>query len=82
MYIHGKMTPVETIPGTGGEEGKENDGGVSSTMIYLIYSKNFCKYHNVPPSSTAIKIKNNEYVENLKINWSYRYYPFCYGEGI
>jgi hypothetical protein len=24
-------------------------------MIYLIYCKNFCKYHNVPPPSTTIK---------------------------
>jgi hypothetical protein len=28
---------------------KENDGGMNSTMIYLIYYKNFCKSHNVPP---------------------------------
>jgi hypothetical protein len=24
-------------------------------MIYLIYYKNFCKYHNVSPPSTTIK---------------------------
>jgi hypothetical protein len=24
-------------------------------MIYLIYCKNFCKCHNVPPPSTTIK---------------------------
>jgi hypothetical protein len=40
------MRPVETIPGMGTEEIKENDGGVNSTIIYC---KNFCKYHNVPP---------------------------------
>jgi hypothetical protein len=27
MYKSGKMRPVETIPGTGGEGVKENDGG-------------------------------------------------------
>jgi hypothetical protein len=35
---------------------KENDGGVNSNMIYLIYCKNFCKCLNVPPPSTTIKI--------------------------
>jgi hypothetical protein len=33
-----------------GERGiKENDGGVNSTMIHLIYCKNFCKSHNAHP---------------------------------
>jgi hypothetical protein len=27
MYVHGKMRPVETIPGMGGRGIKENDGG-------------------------------------------------------
>jgi hypothetical protein len=27
MYVNGKMRPVETIPGMGGGEIKENDGG-------------------------------------------------------
>jgi hypothetical protein len=31
--------------------------GVNLTMIYLIYYKNFCKWHSVPPPSTTIKIK-------------------------
>jgi hypothetical protein len=44
MYENGKMRPVETIPGMGGRELKENDGGVNSTMIYC---KNFYKCHNV-----------------------------------
>jgi hypothetical protein len=35
MYENGKMRPVETIPGMGGEGIKENDGGVNST-------KNLC----------------------------------------
>jgi hypothetical protein len=41
-YLNGKMRPVETIPGIGEERIKENGGGVNSTMIYLIYCKNFC----------------------------------------
>jgi hypothetical protein len=31
-----------------GKGGKEDDGGVNSTIIYLIYCKNFCKYHSCP----------------------------------
>jgi hypothetical protein len=33
--------------------------GVNSNIIYLIYYKNFCKCHNVPPPSTTkiLKIK-------------------------
>jgi hypothetical protein len=31
--------------------------GVNSGMIYLIYCKNFYKWHNVPPSGTTIKKK-------------------------
>jgi hypothetical protein len=42
-----KMRFVETIPGMQGGGRKENDGGVNSTMIY---SKNFCKCHNIPPA--------------------------------
>jgi hypothetical protein len=42
------MRLVETVPGMGGGKIKENGGGVNSTMIFLIYCKNFCKCHNVP----------------------------------
>jgi hypothetical protein len=45
MYENGKMRPVETIPGMGKGEIKENDGGMNSTRMYC---KNFCKCHNVP----------------------------------
>jgi hypothetical protein len=31
--------------------------GVNSSMIYLIYCKNFYKCHNVPPSTTIKKKK-------------------------
>jgi hypothetical protein len=35
---------------------KEKGRGVNSSMIYLIYCKNLCKYHNVPlPSTTILK---------------------------
>jgi hypothetical protein len=29
--------------------------GVNSSMMYLIYCKNFCKCHNVPPPNTTIR---------------------------
>jgi hypothetical protein len=48
MYVNGKMRPLETIPELGEEEIKENEGVVNSTMIHLIYCKNFYKCHNVP----------------------------------
>jgi hypothetical protein len=53
MYVNGKMIPAESIPGMGVEI-KENGGVGDSSMLYLIYCKNFCKCHNVPPLSTAI----------------------------
>jgi hypothetical protein len=48
MYVNAKMISVETTPGIKGGRIKENDGRVDSSMIYLIYCKNFCKCHNVP----------------------------------
>jgi hypothetical protein len=44
------MIPVETTPGMGRGGKMENDRGLNSSMIYLIYYKNFCKCHNVPPA--------------------------------
>jgi hypothetical protein len=35
--------------------------GVKSTVIYLIYFKNFCEYHNVPLPSTTTKFKKENY---------------------
>jgi hypothetical protein len=35
---------------------KESSQRVSSSIIYLIYCKSFCKCHNVPPPSTTTKI--------------------------
>jgi hypothetical protein len=47
MYENGKMQPVETIPGIWGWEIKERMmEEVNSTMMYW---KNFCKCHSVPP---------------------------------
>jgi hypothetical protein len=50
MYVQCKNdTFIETIPGTGDREVEE----VSSSMIYLIHHKNFCKCYHIPPSSTT-----------------------------
>jgi hypothetical protein len=46
MYENGKMRPVETIPGMREGGQRRMMGGVESTMIYF---KNICKCHNVPP---------------------------------
>jgi hypothetical protein len=39
MYVNGKIVPVETIPGMGGEGGKkENDGGAEFKYdIFVIF---------------------------------------------
>jgi hypothetical protein len=58
MYVNGKMRPVETVLGIWGGKIKENGGGVNSRMIYLIYHKNFCKCHNVPPAQLKKKKRN------------------------
>jgi hypothetical protein len=50
-----KMISIETIPGMEREGVKENGGGMNSSTIYLLYYRNFCKCHSVPPPST-IKI--------------------------
>jgi translation initiation factor 2 beta subunit (eIF-2beta)/eIF-5 len=61
MYVNGKIIPVETIPAMEGEGRIKENGGmverVNSSMIYLIYIKNFCKCHNIPPPNTTIKNK-------------------------
>jgi uncharacterized protein with ACT and thioredoxin-like domain len=43
MCVNGKRVSVETIPGMGEGKLKEEVGRVNSSMIYLIYFKNFCK---------------------------------------
>jgi hypothetical protein len=57
------MIPVETIPGLGEGGIKENDGGVNANMIYLVYYKNFCKCHNVPPAQQ----KNEKKEKNINL---------------
>jgi hypothetical protein len=44
--------------------------GENSSMIYSIYYKNLCKYHNVPPPSTTIKGKKKEKSQCTKISVS------------
>jgi hypothetical protein len=46
---------------------------VNLSMIYLIYCKNFCKCHNVPPPNTTIK-------KRLKIQLKKRKYIFDKGD--
>jgi hypothetical protein len=52
------MTPGETILGMGEGGINENGGGVNWGMIYLIYCKNLCRSHNVPPPSTTTAAKD------------------------
>jgi hypothetical protein len=55
MHVNGKMIAVETVPEMGEGGMMKNGGGMNSSMIYLIYCKNFCKCHNVPLPTTTIK---------------------------
>jgi hypothetical protein len=65
MYVNGKMTSVETIPGMGGRKGlRKMVEEVNSNMTYC---KNICKCHNMPPSSTTIKKREKKG----------RYYIWC-----
>jgi hypothetical protein len=54
MKINRKKIPVETVSQMRGRRLRMVEG-VSSSMIYLIYCKNLCKCHNVPPPSITIK---------------------------
>jgi hypothetical protein len=38
---------------------------MNSSMIYLIYCKNICKCHNVPPPSTTIKKEKKFFKKTL-----------------
>jgi hypothetical protein len=44
------MKLVENVPGMGEGGWRRMMEGVNSSMIYLIYCKNFCKYHNLTPA--------------------------------
>jgi hypothetical protein len=50
-----KMILLKLFQEQGKDGIKENGGEVNSSMTYLIYFKDFCKCHNVPPPSTIIK---------------------------
>jgi hypothetical protein len=65
MYVNRKMITIGTVPGMqeGGDK-RKGWGGWVQVWYYLIYCKNFCQYHNVPPPST---IKKN-FFSKLKIN--------------
>jgi proteasome assembly chaperone (PAC2) family protein len=52
------MILVETIPGMGKRGIKEMVERVNSSMIYLLYCKNFCKCHTVLHPSKPYKNKN------------------------
>jgi hypothetical protein len=64
------MISIETIPGIREGGIKVNDGEVNSNMIYLIYCKNFCKCHNVPPPNTAIKKLKIKKIKITSIKWT------------
>jgi hypothetical protein len=52
------MIPTEIIPGIElGERGREQKGMMKGVNSSMIYCKNFCGCHNVPPHSTPIKKK-------------------------
>jgi hypothetical protein len=57
MYINGKMRLVETIPGFGERGERRMMECANSSIIYLIYYKNFCKCHKCTPSTTIKKEK-------------------------
>jgi hypothetical protein len=42
--------------------------GMNSSIIYLIYCENLCKYHNAPPPSTAIKEKNKNFGTKIHVS--------------
>jgi hypothetical protein len=48
-YVYGKTRHVEKNSSGGQGEIMENDRGGEFNIIYLIYYKNFCKCHNIPP---------------------------------
>jgi hypothetical protein len=57
MYVNGKMRPVKTVPGMGRGRDRRMVEGVNSSMIYLIYCKNFCKCQCTPTQHNNKKIK-------------------------
>jgi hypothetical protein len=59
-----ETTPVIRVEGIKGEH-----GGVNSSMTYLIYYKNLCECHSVPPTqhnNRGNKMFVKGYFENIK----------------
>jgi hypothetical protein len=56
MYVNGKITYVEIIPGIGVGGMRRIVERLNSSVIYLIYCKKFYKCHNVHPPTTTLKI--------------------------
>jgi hypothetical protein len=48
---------------------RKNGGEVNSSIIYLIYCKNFCKCYYVSPPSTTVK---ERLTEGSSVSRSYR----------
>jgi hypothetical protein len=55
-----RLTSLKNSPGGGGRRGRYK----GEWWIYLIYCKNFCESHNVPPTQynkkELVKIKNRK----------------------
>jgi hypothetical protein len=49
MYVNGKMIPVKLFQECGEAGQRRMMEKMNASMIYLIYCKNFCKCHSVPP---------------------------------
>jgi hypothetical protein len=60
-YVNGKTILVETIPAIVGRGISRMMEGINSSIIYLIYYKNICKCHNVPPPRKTKKKKEKIY---------------------
>jgi hypothetical protein len=54
------MGPVDNTIEIGEAERRKMVEEVNSCTIYLIYCKNLCKCHNVPPPMATIKEKGNQ----------------------
>jgi hypothetical protein len=70
MHVNAKMIPVEAVPGIGGGGIQESSEQGELRITYLIYYKNLCKCHNVPPPSMTIKekINNKENIQRTYTN--------------
>jgi hypothetical protein len=66
MYVNGKMRPVETVSGMGGQGVKESDGGCEFNYDILdIWVRAFVK--QCIPSTTIKNLKKKQYPKNYHI---------------